>query len=116
VQNVRPVRPAPDAAPAPRREPAAVPDPTSPEVVRLPRATRRVHIGGTRLDETARHARLNQRPLDLHPVDGGVEVDLGDDAEDGTLELDLGDDGVVAMALEFDPAPAPDGGDPWRSS
>jgi hypothetical protein len=52
----------------------------------------------------------------MRPVDGGIEVDLGNDAADGTLELDLGDDGVVSMSLEFDPddrGQAPT--DPWRT-
>ena len=93
-------------------------------VVRLPGATRRLVVGGPRLDETTQRARLAGRTLDVLPVDGGVEIDLGEDSSDGTLELDLGDEGVVALALQFDPvagAPQPPVGpgrltaDPWRS-
>jgi hypothetical protein len=82
-------------------------------VVRVPPRTRRLKLAGPRLDEATQHARLSGRPLGVRTVEGGVELDLGDDAQPGTIELDLGDHGVVSMALEFDPEPEPD--DPWRS-
>ena len=107
VKSVRPVTPAPVSVdPMPSHGDA-------PEVVRVPPRTRRLVLGGPRLDETTRHARLEGRPLDVRPVQGGIEVDLGDDASDGNLELDLGEHGVVSMALEFDPA---EPNDPWRST
>ena len=87
--------------------------PTSP--VRLPMGTRRIVIGGPRLDEAAQRARLSGQPLELQPADGGVAVDLGDGATDGTLELDLGPDGTLSVGLEFEPDSRPAPTDPWRS-
>lgn len=96
--------------------PLTAPVGTPPDRVQIPPRTRRLLVAGPRLDETTQRARLAGRPLEVHPVDGGVEVDLGEQAHDGMLELDLGDDGVVSMSLEFVPdeqAEAPR--DPWRS-
>lgn len=92
------------------------PSSAAPARVRIPQNTRRIILGGPRIEETTEHARLAGRSLQMRTVDGGVEVDLGDDAADGPLELDLGDDGVVSMSLEFEPD---DRGkattDPWRT-
>ena len=110
---------------APVPEPPALPAAEAPEVVRVPPRTRRIKLNGPRLDEATQQARLGGRPVGVRPVEGGVELDLGDNAQPGNLELDLGDHGVVSMALEFDHdhdqdqdhgAPydaVPD--DPWRS-
>lgn len=106
-----PVDPSPAEHPAPGpRLPVATPPS---HAVRLPKATRTVRIGGHRLDEVARTARLNNKPLSVRPVDGGLDVDLGHEPSDGLLELDLGDDGIVAMPLEFEPHDENDT-DPWR--
>lgn len=107
--------PAPDSSPRPAGEPG-MPSDAVPDRFRIPQRTRRIVLGGPRIEETTEHARLAGRPLQMRIVDGGVEVDLGDDAADGTLELDLGDDGVVSMSLEFEPddrGQAPT--DPWRT-
>lgn len=107
VTSVKPV-----AVPAPVEQPAPRPA-LPPEVVRVPPRTRRVVLGGPRLEETTQRARLDGRSLGVRPVDGGIEIDLGDAATDGDLELDLGEHGMVSMALQFEPdEPA----DPWRSS
>jgi hypothetical protein len=74
-----------------------------------------VVLDGPRLGEAVQ-ARLGGRPLALRPVDGGVEVDLGENAADGQLDLDLGQDGGgISLALEFEPASASSRPDPWRS-
>jgi hypothetical protein len=78
--------------------------------IRLPGRTRRLKLSGTRLDETARGARLNGAALSVRPVEGGVEVDLGKSPMSGTLHLDLGEHGETEFSLEFD-AETPD---PWR--
>ena len=109
VRSVRPV-----AAPSvvePRVAPAV--DGEAPEVVRVPPRTRRIVLGGPRLEETTQQARLSGRALGVRPVEGGIEVDLGEDASAGDLELDLGEHGVVSMSLEFEPD---EPHDPWRSS
>ena len=120
IHTVHPSEPAapsvgenPDGGSATRPSPAGsmpypAPEPSIPPV-RLPGRTRRVKVGGVRLDETTRGARLNGATLEVRPVDGGVEVDLGHEPTDGTLQLDLGDHGKVEVALEFDAA------DPWSS-
>jgi hypothetical protein len=118
VDVVRPARP-----PVEARVAVSDPDGETP-VLRLPAGTRRVFVGGPRLEDAAGGARFGGRQLSVEPVRGGVEVDLGDDAQDGPLHLDLGEDGVVALALAFDPAPsglptppAPDDAyDPWSRS
>lgn len=111
----------PDRSSRPVTEPVT-PSSAVPDRVRIPPRTRRIVLGGPRIEETTEHARLAGRPLQIRSVDGGIEVDLGDDAANGTLELDLGDDGVVSMSLEFDPddefvsddrGQAPT--DPWRT-
>lgn len=126
IHSVTPVSPAaptsripavgtlPDAV-APLPPQAAPGDPTpAPDLLRIPANTRKLMVGGPRVDESPLRARLGGRSLAVRPVDGGVEVDLGDRADDGTLELDLGPDGVVAMALKFEPDTAAPY-DPWRS-
>jgi hypothetical protein len=107
VTSVKPV-----AVPAPAEQPVHQPT-VPPEVVRVPPRTRRLVLGGPRLEETTQHARLDGRSLGVRPVDGGIEVDLGDEASDGDLELDLGEHGMVSMSLEFEPDEPTD---PWRST
>jgi hypothetical protein len=114
-----PVTTAPADSAPPHRvppEPDTAGDDGMPSPVRLPTGTRRVVIGGPRLDEAAQRARLGGHPRELQPVDGGVAVDLGDHPADGTLELDLGPDGTVSVGLEFEPDGGPAPTDPWRSS
>ncbi len=111
ITSVKPVAVAAPSAPLPPQEPPAS---ALPEVVRVPQRTRRLVLGGPRLDETTQKARLAGRSLEVRPVEGGIEVDLGEGAADGELELDLGDHGTVSMALEFEPDASPT--DPWRSS
>ena len=86
-----------------------------PVQVTVPPRTRRLVVGGRRIDETARGARLGGRSLPLRPVDDGVELDLGPNPSDGPLELDLGRHGTVVMALTFEPGLAPQPTDPWRT-
>ena len=107
VTSVKPV-----AVKAPAELPVQQP-PAPPELVRVPPRTRRLVLGGPRLEETTQHARLDGRSLGVRPVDGGIEVDLGDEASDGDLELDLGEHGLVSMSLEFEPDEPTD---PWRST
>lgn len=83
--------------------------------VAVPPRTRRLVVGGRRIEETARGARLGGRSLPVRQVEGGVELDLGPDAGDGALELDLGRHGTVSMALTFEPAPSSRSADPWRT-
>jgi hypothetical protein len=83
--------------------------------VTVPPGTRRLVVGGRRIDETARGARLGGRSLPMRPVDDGVELELGPDPSDGPLEIDLGRHGTVAMALTFEPGLAPQPIDPWRT-
>jgi len=122
--RVQTVHAVPVAAPAAALPATAAPEPPAaapaPEVVRVPPRTRRIMLNGPRLDEATQHARLSGRPLGVRPVDGGVELDLGENAGPGDLELDLGEHGVVSMSLEFDPDDAhqphdPLLDDPWRS-
>jgi hypothetical protein len=119
VQTVRPVAPEPGRPVALPTAPSPAPvDGEAPadytRQVTVPPRTRRLLVGGRRLDETVRGARLGGRSLPLQPVDDGVELDLGPDAADGPLELDLGRHGTVAMALTFEPGPARPA-DPWRT-
>lgn len=107
---------APVAAVPVTESPVTAPIAMPPDRVQVPPRTRRLLLAGPRLDETTQRARLAGRPLEVHAVDGGVEVDLGEQAHDGMLELDLGDDGVVSMSLEFAPEdPVETPRDPWRS-
>ena len=134
VQTVRALPPEPRpavAAPSPGRgdslapapAPATPPDPVLADGIRqepmqhvaVPPRTRRLVVGGRRIDETTRGARLGGRSLPVRQVEGGVELDLGPDAGDGALELDLGRHGTVSMALTFEPGPAPRPADPWRT-
>ncbi|WP_155993034.1 hypothetical protein [Nocardioides sp. URHA0020] len=107
------VPPDTEAPVAPPASPVAVAD--GPEIVRVPPRTRRIRLAGPRLDETTQRARLAGRPLGVRPVEGGVELDLGADAQPGDLELDLGEHGVVSMSLEFDPDDDVVPSDPWRT-
>jgi hypothetical protein len=120
IQTVTPIQP--NSAPA---QPIDIPAPAAPtngesrqaDQVRIPPLTRRLVLAGPRLDDVTRGATLRGSPLDVRPVTGGVEVDLGGHTTSGTLELDLGDEGAVALDLEFDhqdSANAPP--DPWRST
>jgi hypothetical protein len=121
IRTVTPIQP--NAAPA---QPITVAEPVTPptngsggttDQVRIPPLTRRLVLAGPRLDDVTRKATLRGNPLEVRPVAGGVEVDLGDHTTSGTLELDLGDEGAVALDLEFDhqnSATTPP--DPWRST
>jgi hypothetical protein len=108
IRSVTPV-----AEPAPANNATNANNATPPpDRVRVPAGTRRLVVDGPGVGESPLRARLRGRPLSVRPVDGGAEIDLGEEGEDGTLQLDLGGDDVVSMALEFE-APVVD--DPWRS-
>jgi hypothetical protein len=116
--SIQTVTPVPAAADPVATSPHPIPadEVPAPSTIRIPPRTRRIVVGGPRLNEVVQQAQLGGRSLEMRPVEGGVEVDLGDDASDGTLELDLGDEGAVSLDLKFERPDPVAPVDPWRST